>query len=739
MFSRRTKPDVYHELTRALIENPASSGQGILSADRKKPRKTRLPKGIWSEVDGLLDPAVQRPRLADHIELKEFKLRWGNDYAIIANKRDLIFYRLDPGEVEVVRLMDGTRTISDIVVARFEQTGEFELSGIADLARQLEFGNMLANNFIDVSLGVKTALDPPRGFNYRLRMFLKSLRIEWKEAERLVVWLYRHGFKIFFTKWAQPPMAIIAVIGIIAFVGLVRSRRFGLFETSAAWDGLILILLNHILIFLHELGHAMVLVHHGRRVKSAGFLIYFGSPAFFVDSTDGLLLERKERIIQAFAGPYAELVIAGAVSIFAALMPDLAVSQLLYRFALLNYFVIFINLVPLLELDGYWIFSDLIQVPDLRRMSLNFVRYDLWHKLAKRLRMSKQEVALGAYGILGIAFTFFSLYSGFFFWWRLFGGFVTKMWEAGMVTRALLIFLILFLGGPVIRGLIGFLRSVGRQIAGAVANTRFKIETKWRVEAAELLDALPLFHDIPVDVLEDLAGRVTLKRYSTGQPVVRQGDLADAFYVVRDGTLAVIEEDRTTGTERKLRTLGRGESFGELGLIDAAPRAVTVRALEKVEVFEVDKGTFDRLLADMIQVERFAPTVQAIAGLKRLKCFTHLEPHELLELLDLGEWVTMAPGETVMRQSEPGDAFYAIETGKAEVIRNRKVIHTLGPGGYFGEVALLLDVPRTATVRTITPMRAFRVDKDAFQKLMKKAFTRGTLNPQTPMNRTWKH
>ena len=55
---------------------------------------------------------------------------------------------------------------------------------------------------------------------------------------------------------------------------------------------LVILALNYFLTFCHELGHATVLVHHGRRVKSAGFMIYFGSPAFFVDSSDGLMLDR---------------------------------------------------------------------------------------------------------------------------------------------------------------------------------------------------------------------------------------------------------------------------------------------------------------------------------------------------------------------------------------------------------------------------------------------------------------
>ena len=70
---------------------------------------------------------------------------------------------------------------------------------------------------------------------------------------------------------------------------------------------------------------------------------------------------------QAFAGPFAELIIAGAASLMVWAFPgSRCCAATLYKFAVLNYFVIFMNLMPLLELDGYWILSDLIQVPDLR-------------------------------------------------------------------------------------------------------------------------------------------------------------------------------------------------------------------------------------------------------------------------------------------------------------------------------------------------------------------------------------
>ncbi len=259
------------------------------------------------------------------------------------------------------------------------------------------------------------------------------------------------------------------------------------------------------------------------------------------------------------------------------------------------------------------------------------------------------------------------------------------------------------------------------------------------MEAAQFIDALPLFDDLPVEVLNELAGRVALRAYSARQPVVRQGDRATAFFVVRRGTLEVVEDNTATGVERTIRVLGRGEAFGELGLKEGARRSATVRAVEDSEVFEVDKSTFDRLLADTARLPDFAPTVQALQELKEMKCFSHLEPDELGELLEHGEWLRVKPGEYIIEQGEIGDSFYAIGSGQADVFEDGDLKQTLGPGAYFGEVALLQSVPRTATVVAKTPMRVFKLDREGFDRLVRDSFKRGTMNPSRMLDRTAAH
>jgi CRP-like cAMP-binding protein/Zn-dependent protease len=694
--------------------------------------------GVWDGLAARVDPARFRPKLARDVEFKEFHPRLGNPYAMIANPRDLVHFRLEADEMELVRRMDGTRTVKELVVERFRDSGDLELDPVVELVRELEEGGFLDPPPTNVDAALRKAMSPSL-MRTKLRGFLKTLSIEWAGAERLVVFLYRYGVRWFFTAPVLVLGLILSAIGLVAFFSIVQGGHFSLGGHSLAGEFLILIALNYTLTFVHELAHAVVLVHYGRRVKSAGFMIYFGSPAFFIESSEVLMLEPRKRIAQAAAGPFAELMLAGAASIIALAFPEAPLSAVLYKFAVLNYFVLLMNLIPLIELDGYFILADLIQVPNLRPRAVTFVRYDLIQKIRDREPWRPVEIGLVLYGVLGISFGLFCLYTGFFFWQEIFGSLIADMWSGGLITQVMLVALGVLVAGPIVRGGLALLRALGRRVLAVWRSIRFRAEQRWRVEAAELIDALPLFEEVPVEILNDLAGRVRLRSVGPGQPVIRQGDPPDAFYVVRGGVLEVVEGDPDTGIERVLRTLDRGESFGELGLLQGAPRAATVRGVSESEVFEVDKGTFDQLLAEMAEAPDFGPTLQAAAELRSLPPFSHLDQVGIAELLEHGSWETFHAGETIVTQGEVGDAFYAIGSGQVEVLTSGSRAQVLGPGTFFGEVALLLDVPRTATVKAITAVRAYRLDREGFDALVGDAFRRGTLNPHVMVSREQRH
>ena len=139
-----------------------------------------------------------------------------------------------------------------------------------------------------------------------------------------------------------------------------------------------------------------------------------------------------------------------------------------------------------------------------------------------------------------------------------------------------------------------------------------------------------------------------LRGLAAGKPVFRQGDRPDAFYVVRKGVLEVVEEDpETRRGAQVLRDLGRGESFGELGLVDRGAAGRDGPRRRDAELFEVDKGAFDRLLADKIHVPGLradAASRSPSSGRPQL-LRQPVDRRSSAELLERGEWVNFAPGE----------------------------------------------------------------------------------------------
>jgi CRP/FNR family transcriptional regulator, cyclic AMP receptor protein len=129
-----------------------------------------------------------------------------------------------------------------------------------------------------------------------------------------------------------------------------------------------------------------------------------------------------------------------------------------------------------------------------------------------------------------------------------------------------------------------------------------------------LLRNVPLFSLLPVDQLLLLTQVVLRKPYPKNSTVIAAGDSADALYIVISGRVKVTMSDNE-GREVILAILNQGEVFGEMGLIDQAPRSATVVAMESCELLTITRADFTKCLQ-----KNFDLTMNVIRGLvKRLR------------------------------------------------------------------------------------------------------------------------
>ena len=109
--------------------------------------------------------------------------------------------------------------------------------------------------------------------------------------------------------------------------------------------------------------------------------------------------------------------------------------------------------------------------------------------------------------------------------------------------------------------------------------------------------------------------------------------------------------------------------------------------------------------------------------LTRVELLAGLPGEQLVTLDGRMEREDVAPGQTVVREGEPGDRFYVLLSGMAQVVQRalgqRRVLR---PGDTFGEVALAMDMPRTASVHAITPVVVASFDRETFDEFLRPLF-----------------
>ncbi|SDC55998.1 putative peptide zinc metalloprotease protein [Geodermatophilus telluris] len=195
------------------------------------------------------------------------------------------------------------------------------------------------------------------------RVVLTRSGLEVAGIERPARWIDRHLLPLL---CSLPGRFLLAAVVVAGLVSMTTGRPAGPAVTDRpVVDALVGFVVGLLLAALHELAHAVALVHFGRRPRRAGFGFYWGGISFFVDSTEALTLPRRARVVQALAGLMVDVVTTSLLAITAQVSSSVLVAGVAWRLVVLGLLDLVTNLLPVLEVDGHWALADHLDEPDL--------------------------------------------------------------------------------------------------------------------------------------------------------------------------------------------------------------------------------------------------------------------------------------------------------------------------------------------------------------------------------------
>ncbi len=233
----------------------------------------------------------------------------------------------------------------------------------------------------------------------------------------------------------------------------------------------------------------------------------------------------------------------------------------------------------------------------------------------------------------------------------------------------------------------------------------------------------PIFSDIEEEALRSILTYFNKKTYEPNELIIKKDEGGDTFFVIIEGEVLVYDIEH--GEKKNITSLYKGDYFGEISLIKDIPRTAYIRAVEKTDVLTLTKAQFDTSIKPFIKgFERVSIKVETLSLIKQIPIFTELSNAQISELVKVMERQSFCPKDMIIREGEIGSVFYIIAEGKVLVTKKDKAgiereITTLSKGEYFGEIALLLEVPRTSSIRAFSAVEVFSLKKEHFDALIK--------------------
>ena len=229
---------------------------------------------------------------------------------------------------------------------------------------------------------------------------------------------------------------------------------------------------------------------------------------------------------------------------------------------------------------------------------------------------------------------------------------------------------------------------------------------------------VPLYADMSTLQLREflLDSEIIVRR--PGEVIFQANDYTNSFYSIIEGEVFVEIEDKSG---KKQPRLGKGEFFGEMGLLSGRRRANTVRAGDHCVLIETPRRSMLKLISSVDSV-RVQIDQTSLRRTVRMYIAPWIADDDLREMVDGAQIRNFPTGTALFMEGDAADGLHLIRRGSVTISRQiggkEIVLSYLAAGNYVGEMALLSDVPRTATVRAAVNTETILLQAKVFNDVL---------------------
>jgi len=414
--------------------------------------------GFWQQLTELADPSNYRPERVKDVEVARLSSEEGA-YYVLKQPQQRTYLRLSPQDYALWWQMDGRRSLKELLFYSLRRFKTLPFGRLNSLVADLRQGYFLQDPPAQVYEQIDQELQQRQPENRGRDLINAFFHSEWSTAGldpfftrlyQAIGWLFHP-----FSQWL---IGLWVVIGFILYGRLFIQAEPVYALTGGAGLGVGaagLLIANLIVIFIHELAHGLMTKHLGRECDRGGLLLYWGFPAFFVDTRDIWLSPARGRIAVSWAGPYSGLFVGATLGFALTLLEFLfpastqtIAANFFYQMGFLAFLSVFINLNPLLELDGYFILMDWLDMPGLRPRAFHFIQHELWGKAKPHLTaprrfwasLSRRERIFTLFGLAALVYSTYALVFVLYFWQTRLWPLATSLWlDYGLVGRLIVL------------------------------------------------------------------------------------------------------------------------------------------------------------------------------------------------------------------------------------------------------------------------------------------------------------